>query len=134
MREIKFRAWHEASKSFFNWNDISINGRNNCIIHFNEGVFEQNTNTNPVVLNQYTGLKDKNGEESYEKDVCDYVYYIQQSMNPDDFAEYKGKGKIEFIEGCFMINPFKGNPIPLHYGDLSFEIIGNIHQNPELCK
>lgn len=69
MRENKYKAWHEPSKTMFEWDDISINGRNNCVIHVTEGVFPTDRTDNSVALRQYTGLKDKVGKECYEGDI-----------------------------------------------------------------
>jgi hypothetical protein len=74
-----------------------------------------------VVLMQYTGLKDKNGVEIYEGDVVRYDC---------------GHGHIEWESGGLIIKWFGGNQTPLSFtswrGHGHLEIIGNIHQNPEL--
>lgn len=70
----------------------------------------------PPSVGQFTGLKDKNGKEIYEGDVVqDYegvVHYVRWSVG----------------DGCF---DFTGSPYALSD---DCEVIGNIHDNPELLK
>jgi len=117
MREIKFRAWEPESKEMFrvvgvyfpNENsksqDIIVNGRGGS------------ANIKPEHLMQYTGLKDKNGKEIYEGDICR--------------VEYKEPQEIKFTNGGFYFG--SGTPMAnFHLWSEKIEIIGNIYENPEL--
>ena len=80
----------------------------------------------PKTLDQYTGLKDKNGKEIYEGDV------VRIWADPKDYNGYKGHNYIgvvewdEFILG-FILSDGHG------LKDFEFiEIVGNIYENPEL--
>jgi uncharacterized phage protein (TIGR01671 family) len=136
MREIKFRAWDKSTKLYFPIGEIHF-----CrggIKVFGPGIYIGNgwaTEENgyrhncDVILEQFTGLHDKNGKEAFENDRCDYIYTISQSGNHDETTFLlSGKGTIKMIEGCFMICADTETAIPMHYPDLSFEIIGNIHK------
>jgi len=70
-------------------------------------------------LTQYTGLKDKNGQEIYEGDVLDYKW---KSSNSDLLI-------VEWSEAdaCFLMGGVRTD-YAIAYG----EVIGNIYQNPEL--
>ena len=80
---------------------------------------------------QYTGLKDKYGKEIYEGDIISVtddkhpmmvVKWYQYKMTAGFATEHIGQKESEFW-------------LPSqHHAERSWEIIGNIYQNPELLK
>ena len=139
-REIKFRAWCESNKEMYYpdsnyefWvdnNSIGFYPRydKDELYHFNTMPSE---NEKKIVAMQYTGLKDKNGKEIYEGDIC-------KRPSSNGTKEQMAYGVIEFYKGSFC---FKREYVNLriavdnlcyHYADC--EIIGNIYENPELLK
>jgi uncharacterized phage protein (TIGR01671 family) len=80
----------------------------------------------PDTMEQFTGLLDKNGKEIYEGDICKMKY-------PWDWI-----GEIIFEYGSFSLNSNKETLLVYSYqwhcDDKEIEVIGNIHQNPELLE
>lgn len=86
---------------------------------FLEDEHEVNTNT----IGQFTGLYDKNGREIYDGDILKGNWdTIFQVFYDDCYLGFRAKEK-GGSENCID-----------YYGLNCIEIIGNIHDNPELLK
>ncbi|HCD19425.1 hypothetical protein C7R57_03450 [Macrococcoides caseolyticum subsp. caseolyticum] len=69
------------------------------------------------VLMQSTGLHDVNGKEIFEGDIVKY---------------WENIGYIEFYQGSWVINWNDGSLFDLYDNDNNLEVLGNIHEHPEL--
>ena len=93
----------------------------------------------PETVGQYTGLCDKNGKKVFEGDVIRTLYA--------NCPKNKHIDKVEFFDGSFLATNGGGlyakisglgsskpmaNDMSVHM--IECEIIGNIHDNPELFK
>jgi len=126
MRKIKFRAWdkqtgemHEVSAVSFEEAEIRL--------------WQTDTLTSAlpwdkrIILQQFTGLHDKNGKEIYEGDIVSLalngmelheLYKVEWSGTD---ARYQIWRKVSFLDLDLQIAQ-------------RHKVIGNIYENPELLK
>ncbi len=127
MREIKFRIWSVYSEMMiedsFYISQVGEMFEGDCLDYRNKNAFK---------IMQYTGLKDKEGNEIYEGDILavgseDYlmqVIWISESWGYEVIKNETNRGYIVGHKSrgglCFYI-------------DL-VDVFGNIYKNPELLK
>ncbi|AIM64219.1 hypothetical protein WS105_0629 [Weissella ceti] len=120
-RDIKFRLWDGRKKKMLSWEEINF---------YHMSVLNKPTLDTDGDWEQYTGTDDKNGIGIYENDILrqdilgrGYYYYV-----------------VEWYRGCFFLSRVDGSSrkaMFLEYEDdykTEFEVIGNIHENPELLE
>ena len=134
MREFKFRVWSIEEKQFISPNILEVFDESGDLTPFK---YIKTGKLNPLympvenyIIQQYTGLTDKNKKEIYEGDALDFT------------ARYKQTGPVEVIYygasfGCVVTDDGGlkefwdlSHIVQQHYP----EIIGNIFENPELLK
>ena len=84
----------------------------------------------PETVREYTGLTDKKGKRIFEGDIVDVEYDIQYVGVA---AERIGLFVVVFYDGCFMKQ--KKDGVLFHFiPSDKCEVVGNIHDTPELLK
>lgn len=136
MREIKFRAWNkqekimcydDEDKSAEEWDGTTASNVEMVNSIFSGDFMSADDNLAGYEWMQYTGLKDKNGKEIYEGDI------VKQHWSD---SEKKNIGQVIYhdAEAMFLIDYPSGGGSVMNHSTLSPEVIGNIHENPELLK
>ena len=129
----KFRAWDKVKRSIIlvseivyssdlsYINRVTLDGRDHKMLYGSETRQEDD-----VVLMQSTGLHDQNGVEIFQGDVVKIVYdgepftgVVVYDLEETDFKATNG-------------NEDYGNNFQYLTVGESIEVIGNVHQNPEL--
>lgn len=129
----KFRAWHKAMQRMSEVLAISYE-RQKVKIKHQRGTTHMTIPLDDVILMQSTGLVDVNGKEIFEGDVVESTWFNDY----DDCVGYRKAGTVVYRNGYFGIE-YPGDvekrysPTILDFA-VSVEIIGNVHQNPELVE
>lgn len=119
-REIKFRAWDSTRNIMADVTEWSLDGLYTVWINGRQEGSEEEEweDAGDITLMQYTGLKDKNGKEIYEGDIVQLRDHNRR------------KSGILILEWPF--SEFYDSEQPIISEEV--EVIGNVHENPELWK
>ena len=127
-RIIKFRVW-DGSKYYYN--ALSGNG----VVNYNGHQWFQIKQD--VIIQQFTGLHDKNGKEIYEGDICRYAVFDMNDSDTHFIGVVNWLGTefiITQIPDTFCNGEYGLGLGWVHHQYDEMEIIGNIYENPELLK
>lgn len=130
MREILFRG---KTEQFGNWIEGSLivgrdleSGQLEYLIAPLSAYYTEVKKVLPETTGQYTGLNDKNGKKIFEDDIVKCGDYVGVVSYSDTFAKFY----VIYNETSGNWFDFEGencDPIMVYC-----EVIGNIHNNPEL--
>ena len=144
MRKIKFRTWDTINKEFSEWTnrDPFFDTSHGKIFFWertkkSDGSYGGDIILEDIkdrfILQQYTGLKDRNGTEIYEGDII--------TLTSNDGLDYNGEVVYYPFFAHYGVSMERTHLTydwiqPLHevWSAAYTEIVGNIFQNPELLK
>ena len=123
MRDMKFRVWYKPYKQMCQVESLRFdeNGVYTAVL-IEEPFYDRRiVEADEIVIEQFTGLKDKNGVNIYDGDIL-----------IDDAGEPIEYWVVKFSDGGF-IGECAGVAEPL-FELTQLEVVGNIHENPELVE
>lgn len=141
-REIKFRAWDKDNKKMCLVSDISLgdDGRALTIVfqtspkgQYYRGLVHGENG----ILMQFTGMKDTHEKEIYEGDIIWQGLYDQSTgKKVTAVVDFQNYGYVLVPTSTWVDLEYAGGGymhLMYHY-PVKYEIIGNIHETPELLE
>ena len=119
MRALEFRAWWKDTKRFLDGDEWYMTCSGAKHLHYAIMPYSDDD----FIVEQYTGLKDKNGKKIYEGDIVRYA--IRPSRTT--VVEWRS-GEEEYYPCCTT----SGFSLP--YNEDGYEVIGNVHEDHELLE
>lgn len=128
MREIEFRGKLTSNRGWA-YGNLSIKPNNQCaIITPDDTVIGKYGKVDIETIGQYVGLKDKSGNKIFEGDIV----IITEDGCMNGFI-----GVVEYNKSCFDLKSIEDYDVYEgleYYEEEQLEVIGNIHDNPELLE
>lgn len=133
MRDIKFRYWN--GYKMFEVKRIVFSNVDNDRLYQLEGYYKDSfvpkksqigglSTSDTYLIMQYTGLKDKNGVEIYEGDICNQL--LLRKFGEEENPRYVGEVTFQPSSG------YRVGSEGIWPNDI--EVIGNIYENQDLLE
>lgn len=131
MKGLKFRVWDKERECYLDKTELAgITPDGKYILYIEEEEISRLEIDENYVVEQYTGLKDKNGKEIYEGDILG-------DMWRDGYIAWCDKCKqLQYhilTHGCMAcLGDVQWYELINDNGKL--EVVGNVHENPDLLE
>lgn len=131
MREILFRGKRKEDKEWVEGFYAKTERKHYIVVPISETLVDWHE-VNPATIGQYTGVCDKNGKPIFEGDLVEAV--LPQTTAQMGFVW--PIMPVVFSDGVFGLQDQRGGvtPFKAFAPRITFEVKGNVHDNPELLK
>lgn len=135
MRDIKFRIWDGAK------NEWLASSSKDALPYYGFALVGEvmTVQSPPVwsldegnVVEQYTGLKDKNGKDIYEGDICSFTSKTGKHVGVVEWTDNLASFGLRMVKNNFLYTFSELDTMGVNLDTL--KVIGNIHENPELME
>ena len=128
MRELEFRVFDKRYKKYVKPYAVCPDGKAIVITEPSNDL--ETLCSERAIIEQSTGLKDKNGKEIYEGDIVSYIRHFHSIIPQESRTEIVSwrSGEEEQYPNCTT----SGFSLP--YSEDGYEVIGNVHENKELSE
>ena len=125
MKDLQFRVWDKMSHSYRPNNEIAITG-DGAVCDITECLWSEEKDEH-FIVQWSSGITDKNGKMIFDGDI------IEMTSKPDEHGDVERyREEVIFENGAFG-DKYDYFCNYLFLPSFSIKVIGNIHQNPELC-
>lgn len=134
-REIKFRAWNQIDSEYINEINavMSLDGSHIWWDINDSGDMKYEDDPRNYKLEQYTGLKDKNGKDIYEGDIL--------AWHSNIYRKHDWVGLVLYREAGFAVQESDRSYSSSEWLECAcckdaniIEIVGNVHEDKDLLE
>lgn len=134
MREIKVRAWYKPYKQMCQVESLRFDGNGvYTAVLIEEPFYDRRiVEADEIVIEQFTGLKDKNGTEIYEHDICSFISKTGKHTGVVERLDNLAGFGLRMVKNNFRYTFSNLDTLGVNLDTL--KVIGNIHKDPELLE